>query len=115
MPEVEQPEFESQQEPHPTPLTPGEVEQLRRGDSSLDARATTEPTYAEKRQRFIEQANALRHKADKAEVEAETLDHVADEMHHLNADAKREEAARLRAEADQVEAATQSDAENTEA
>lgn len=112
MPEIEEPGLESEQG-QPTPLTAGEVEQLRRGESSLEPRVGAEPSYAEKRQRFIEQVNALRRRADKAEVEAETLDHVADEMHHLNAEAKRKEAARLRAEADQVEAVAQFDAENS--
>jgi len=112
MPEVEQPGLDSSQEHQPTPLTSGEVEKLRSGDTTI------EPTYAEKRQRFIEQASAhIRHEAAHAETAAKVLQgqpHNQGDAIDLGIEDELKKASKFQEEAVQIEqeAADQFDAEN---
>lgn len=113
MPEVEEPGLESEPEQKTAqPLSSEQVEKLRSGDTTL------EPTYAKKRQRFIEQATAsLEQQAAHAVMEAEVTEqqpHKPGDAIVLHAQRRRDEAVKLREEAARVaeEAAAKFDAEN---
>jgi len=113
MPEIDHPEIESEPAQETAqPLSSHQVEKLRSGDTTI------EPTYAEKRQRFIEQATAsLERQAARALREAEVTEqqpHKPKDAIELHVRKRRDEAATLREEAARVaeEAAAQFDAEN---
>ena len=112
MPEVDHSELESEQGDTKQPFAGRDIENLRDGN-------TPEPTMAEKRQRFMDQASAtLRREAERHTVAAETLlaqPHKDGDMIELGAEDEREKAARLREEADHAEqeAAAQFDAEHS--